>query len=118
MSRPVFWNDERCEEVTALRKAGLSPAQIAARMGVNRTAVSGIIFRLGLTEKRWKGPSKAEPRPSYKLPPRRLLNAEIKPSLTPFAPDDTCPDFAWDEQHCAAVLAEGGYVALNLRRAA
>lgn len=113
-----FWTEERCEIVRTLRARGMSVGKMAAHMGVSKSAISGIVFRLGLTPKNYKKPNQ-KPREEWsKLPARRMLNADIKPSLTPFAPDDTCPDFAWDDDHCAAVLAKGGYPVLQLRRAA
>jgi transposase len=117
MSRRGFWNETRQAEVRASLAAGETLREMAKRYGVSRQAVSGIIFRMGLTKKRWKRPE-SDDTPPQKLPTWRKLNADIKPSLTPFAPDDTCPDFAWDDDHCAAVNALGGYVALNFRRVA
>ena len=42
------WTAEQAEQVTLLWKAGLSPSQIAVRVGKTRNSVIGKIYRLGL----------------------------------------------------------------------
>lgn len=101
----------------AMRKDGLTPSATARKLRVTRHVVIGVLYRHDHPERitaydisRRKGP-----RPPGKLP-RKVVHH--KPSTAPFAPDNTCPDFAWDDDHCEAVLSVGGYPILPLRRAA
>jgi hypothetical protein len=112
-----FWTPERRETVKAMRWAGIPNAVIAAHFGISRGAMSGIVYRLGLTKTRYvKGPRKArEPQPSGAM---HRFRGNILPSEAPFAPDGSCPDFAWDEAHCGAVIERGGFPILPARRLA
>jgi hypothetical protein len=109
------WTEEQIERIKALRKTGKTVRQVAEILGCSGSAVSGILFRAGATKKC----NKVIKRPGRQGPHARRLDAfEITPSKTPFAPDDTVPDFAWDDRHCDAVLGQGGYPAMTFRRVA
>lgn len=66
-------------------------------------------------------PSVVKPRPYVRrvrpAKRRHRIYDNLQPSKTPFASDDSCPDFAWDDDHCAAVLALGPYPVMPRRAA-
>lgn len=96
----------------ALRAQGFSNNEIGERMGVSRSAIGGLFHRL--RKGFYDQPRKERERKTGAVLSHRK---DIAPSKTPFAADDSCPDFAWDDDHCAAVNAGGGYPVLQVRRA-
>jgi hypothetical protein len=105
------WNDERDAQLKAYRSAGMSWDEVGELMGVTAASARGRLGRLK------SGRVKRE---YHRLGPSRRIGSGAvtgQPCKYPYAPDDTCPDFAWDDEHCAAVLAEGGFKVL-VRRAA
>lgn len=108
----IFWNEDRKALVRGMKAEGLSLREIALEFGVSRAAVSGIVHRL-----KPKLPKRA-PRPKRQYTSRNRTDHTNKvsaPIRAPFAGDDSCPDFAWDDDHCTAVLARGGYPVLERR---
>lgn len=96
------------------RATGLGQTAIARKLGVTRHVVISVLWRYDNPQKvkaRLRGGDAIKAQPSHRLIDRA-------PSTAPFEPDASCPDFAWDDDHCAAVLAHGGYPALQFRRAA
>jgi hypothetical protein len=108
------WTDEQWAEVLRLRDEGVKFAVIGARFGLTKNAVQGRIYRRTLSvpsaarTARREG-SKRLPRSAYVS--RR---GHIEPARAPYAPDDSCPDFAWDDVHCGAVTAAGGFPVLDI----
>lgn len=110
----MFWTDEMDQTLFALKADGLSHAEIARALKVSRCAIGGRLYRLRPANSHKRRTLPRQAKHSHKA------NAALLPSKTPFAPDFTCPDFAWDEDHCAAVLstAKGGFPVMPQRRAA
>lgn len=113
-----IWTDEQIEEIKTLRRQGLTPKAIAARLGRTPSVIAGILFRAGMTKaKRARKPKPRQESPSGRV--WRTTNYDhLAPAQYPFASDCSEPNFAWDDVHCAAVLARGGFPALQFRRAA
>lgn len=109
------WTEERDDLLVAQRAIGATFAVIGRALGVTRNAAQGRYYRLtGLA-------SAVKPR-VYRLRsrtevPRHRTYKTLAPSETPFAGDDSCPDFAWDDDHCAAVLALNPYPVMPRRTA-
>jgi transposase len=109
-------NVEREASILALVHAGVSHAKTAKRLGVTRNVVSGVVLRWRNREARKLGVWAPRPRPIYEP---MVATYEITASKEPFASDSSCPDFAWDDAHCEAVLALGGFKSIeDYRRAA
>lgn len=108
----VSWTPEMIAQVAGLHAESYSYQQIALELGVPRSAISGIVYRIRHPKpKRARKPITRENRPG--------TSAECNiPIKYPYAPDSSCPDFAWDDDHCGAVNALGGYPNLYARRAA
>lgn len=114
MSRPEHPLLKTC---LAMRKDGLTPSASARKLRVSRHVVIGVLYRHDHPERiaAYDRSRQKSPRERYK-PYHWAIQYE--PSKTPYAPDCSCPDFAWDDDHCEAVLSLGGYPILPLRRAA
>lgn len=93
------WPRERIERVMALVNKGMPYPKIARLFGVTTNAVSGLVFRERHKDNMPKRPSRAKAEPFFHV------NPNLTPAKVPFAPDCSCPDFAWDDQHVAAVYA-------------
>lgn len=93
----------------------LSFSRISGLLGKTRASALSRYYRLIGHEfpssRRKRKPPLA---PSMPTPPRLGQNT-VGVSKYPYAPDCSCPDFAWDDDHCAAVLASGGYPVLARR---
>jgi hypothetical protein len=98
----------------ALRTEGLTHAQIGKILGATRQSICGMLWRHDNPE-RARGYKVRNPDGRHGAKPSTI---DYKPAKHPYAPDCSCPDFAWDDDHCAAVLAHGGFIALQFRRAA
>lgn len=85
---------------------GLSYVEIAELFGITRFAVGGILFRLrhGYSNRRADSD-----RPTKKPIDAYHAYRDLQPAKAPYAPDCSCPDFANDDDHIRAVIAEGGF---------
>jgi len=92
------WPRSRREAAQQLRKQGLTHEEIGVKLGATRAAVGSLFARI----KRGHYERHAARNPA---PPAFRFDRDIKPSRTPFAADCSCPDFAWDEDHLAAIRA-------------
>lgn len=118
--RNIEWTKDNDEKLLDMRRRGLTFAVCGRLLGVTRNAAQGRWYRVtGAHEKR-------TPRfkPEVVQRDRQVVvkdwrkSKDIKPAKYPYAADCSCPAFAWDDQHCAAVLAAGGYSAFKFRTAA
>jgi GcrA cell cycle regulator len=81
----MAWTDKRVERLKAMHAEGLSFSMIAARLGgVSRSAVGGMVWRLGLSECQEAGPLKIKTR-------RRTVFAKRAPVTLPPAPQELPP---------------------------
>lgn len=115
MSPRSSWTQERHDTLMRLRDQGESFTEIGRRLGISKQAAQGRWYRFtGAYEKRIqrvRGVSTVNDTGARKF-------QDLKPAKYPFAPDSSCPEFANDDDHCAKVLAEGGFPVLAIRRAA
>lgn len=103
-------------EIARLADEGVRYSEIARKFGkLSRSSISGIVWRHrnGFIPKDKRKKSERTRTEAY----HNL--AHIEPAKYPFAPDSSCPDFAYDEEHIAAVLAErpNGFPVAFMRRA-
>lgn len=107
------WTDEIDAQITAMRADGVPFPAIGKAVGASRGAVQGRYYRQ-TDQPSVRKPRKRSDRPRKVTDPRHYYRS-LKPSKTPFAADISCPDFAWDDDHCAAVLAIGTFPVLPRR---
>ena len=107
------WTPAERKRVLNLVAEGVSYREIARRYHVSTNTISGLVFR-----QRHGLKYKAEQLPSE----RRKYEAvhavrNHQPAKAPYAPDSSCPDFAWDDQHCEAVRGArpDGYPVMPVR---
>lgn len=113
----MSWTPELDARVLKLRhEAHKSFAQIGAAIGKTSRSVGSRYYRL--IGKRFPSDVVRDGQHLGRLLEPVHTFVDLKPSKFPFAPDCSVPDFANDDEHCAAVSAAGGYPALNLRRRA
>ena len=111
-----IWTKELDAELLRLRdKEGLSFPKTAKALGVRRDQALGRYHRLKKTKFQSLADRHLRRKRIYQPCRHEKL---IEASKYPFAADSSCPDFAWDELHCAAVLAAGGFAAFKFRTAA
>lgn len=115
----MSWNPDHDEKLLRLRHDDrLDFGSIALVIRKSRGAVIGRYYRLighGFpSDRRYrvKGQIKAP-----KLVAERDRSTEIRPAKYPYAPDCSSYDFAWDDDHCGAVIAHGGFPVLERRAA-
>lgn len=102
------WTEDEWTDVLRLRDKGVGCAKIGSPYGLTKNAVQGRIYRRLLNVPSAVKGSQIE-RPDRRVPNPYTNYRHLEPSRTPFAPDHSCPDFAWDDEHCGAVLGAGGY---------
>lgn len=110
------WTEDEWTEVLRLRDNDVGYAKIGHKFGLTKNAVQGRIYRRLLNIPSAVSAS-LRVRPSRSVPNPYLTYRHLEPSRTPFASDLTCPDFAWDDDHCGEVLGAGGYPVMPRRAA-
>lgn len=103
------------QEIRRMADAGHPYRSIAAKFSIPTRAVDGIVFR------QRHGPRMQAPRPKPAADRAGASHSfkDIEPAKYPFAADSSCPAFAHDEVHLAAVFAarkHGFPVAFGLKR--
>ena len=111
------WTPEQDAILLRLRdKDGLTFSRLCHQVGKTKQGCISRYHRL-------KGnlfPSEVIREPGKGRPKNYVTHVyrDLKPAKHPYAPDSSCPDFAYDDLHCEAVLAVGAFPILNLRSAA
>jgi len=77
--------------------------EIAEQYGIPRGSVARIVHH----ERKGYGSDRDETLSKPREPSHALKN--LARAKYPFAADDSCPDFAHDDAHCAAIRARGGF---------
>lgn len=114
----MSWSPDIDAELLRLRdEEQLKFSRVALKLGKSRGAVLSRYYRLighGFpSDYRRRLPSAVPMTGGARL--ERI--PEVRPAKYPYAPDCSCPDFAWDDDHCDAVLAAGGFPILERRAA-
>lgn len=113
----MTWSPETDARLLHLRdEQRLRFSTIAPLLHKSRSAVVGRYYRItghGF-------PSDRRHRPRKQASGPKLAHHEMRgvpAAKYPYAPDCSCPDFAWDDDHCGAVMAAGGFPILERRAA-
>lgn len=111
--RARVWTAAERQRILNLVAEGTTYRELGRIYGVSHNTISGIVFRKrhGL---RYKSEIPPEERRKYEA---AHVIRDHKPSKAPYAPDCSCPNFAWDDLHCAAVreARPQGYPVLAVR---
>lgn len=110
----IGWTDKRKAEAVRLKALGLSYRAIGWQLGVTRSAV-GAMFRRETRSSNPDRPARPHTPVNRHGANPRSKGSEILPSRTPFATDFTCPDFADDDAHLAALARVGRFPAISSR---
>lgn len=108
------WTAEDDEQLIALKRSGLSFAEISRLYGTTRNAIQGRLYRATGAHSRRKIRTSKPSSNGLAGDTKGRRNKQIVPAKYPYAPDTSCPDFAWDDDHCAAAMATGGFPAMKL----
>ncbi len=103
--RGVEWPEARVAELTRLHTSGTSYTKIGLEMGISRSAVSGMIRRLGL-------PPRTINRPGPRASSPRLVNPKVEPvpqpepEAAPEAPREPMRLADAERHHCRYPVGE------------
>lgn len=100
----MIWSPEQDALLVTARDSGRKFPGIAAELGVSKNAALARYHRLKRTVFGTRGISYHWYR-------------NLAPASHPYAPDSSCPRFARNDAHCAAVLSTGAYPVMPRRAA-